>query len=235
MPGGGCGGVEGGEDVCGGGLAGGLAGGFVPDSRLDLILSFVLVFVLGCGWGLRLVVGLCLLGLGSAELFEEKVGEAAGAVGGLVEVLDGGEVAELGVVDDVVDGVGVGGGGAGEVGAGGLEAVEEEAGAAGVDVVLGDAAEDLADGVLDGAAVFGHGEVEGAAAAAAGGGVVDGAAGGVVVVAEGLLAQGGAAAAAAVGEEVLALEAGWWMCGWCHVWGTPLPLVCGAKSSIGLG
>ena len=38
----------------------------------------------------------------------------------------------------------------GEVEAGDLEAVEEEAGAAGVDVVGGDALEDLADGVLDG-------------------------------------------------------------------------------------
>jgi hypothetical protein len=37
-----------------------------------------------------------------------------------------------------------------EVEAGDLEAVEEEAGAAGVDVVGGDAAEDFADGALDG-------------------------------------------------------------------------------------
>jgi len=38
----------------------------------------------------------------------------------------------------------------GEVEAGDLEAVEEEPGTAGVDVVGGDALEDLADGVLDG-------------------------------------------------------------------------------------
>jgi hypothetical protein len=38
----------------------------------------------------------------------------------------------------------------GEVEAGDLEAVEEEAGAAGIDVVGGDALKDLANGVLDG-------------------------------------------------------------------------------------
>ena len=49
---------------------------------------------------------------------------------------------------------------AGEVGAGDLEAVEEEAGTARVDLVASDAAEDFSDGELDGGAVFGHGEVE---------------------------------------------------------------------------
>jgi hypothetical protein len=49
----------------------------------------------------------------------------------------------------------VAGGGFGEVEASDLEAVEEEAGAAGVDVVGGDALEDFADGGLDGGAVFG--------------------------------------------------------------------------------
>jgi hypothetical protein len=71
-------------------------------------------------------------------------------------------------------------GGFGEVEAGDLEAVEEEAGAAGVDVVGGDALEDLADGVLDGGAVFGQGEFEGGAAGSAGVGY--GFAGGVVVI-----------------------------------------------------
>jgi hypothetical protein len=42
-----------------------------------------------------------------------------------------------------------------QVEAGDLEAVEEEAGAAGIDVVGGDALEDFADGGLDGGAVFG--------------------------------------------------------------------------------
>jgi len=55
------------------------------------------------------------------------------------------------------------GGGFGQVKAGDLQAVEEQAGAAGVDVVGGDALEDFADGVLDGGAVFGVGDVEGAA------------------------------------------------------------------------
>jgi hypothetical protein len=48
---------------------------------------------------------------------------------------------------------------------------------------VGDAKEDLADGELDGGAVFGHGEVEGVAVFA-GARVLDRAAGGVVVVAE---------------------------------------------------
>jgi len=73
-----------------------------------------------------------------------------------------------GVFDDFFDERGGSGGFAGEVGAGCLEGVEEEAGAAEVDFVRGDAVHDFADGVLDGAAVFGVGEVEGAAAAAAG-------------------------------------------------------------------
>jgi hypothetical protein len=49
----------------------------------------------------------------------------------------------------------VAGSGFGEVEAGDLEAIEEEAGAAWVDVVGGDALEDFADGGLDGGAVFG--------------------------------------------------------------------------------
>ncbi len=55
------------------------------------------------------------------------------------------------------DEFGLGGLRFGEVEAGDLEAVEEEAGATGVDVVGGDALEDLADGVLDGGSVFGEG------------------------------------------------------------------------------
>jgi len=43
----------------------------------------------------------------------------------------------------------------GKVLAGDLEAVEQEAGAFGVEVVGGQSLENLADGVLDGAAVFG--------------------------------------------------------------------------------
>jgi hypothetical protein len=79
-----------------------------------------------------------------------------------------------------------------EVEAGDLEAVEEEAGAPGVDVVGGDALEDLADGGLDGGAVFREGQVEGGAAAAALVWVGDGFSSGVVVVAELFLAEAGA-------------------------------------------
>jgi hypothetical protein len=56
----------------------------------------------------------------------------------------------------------------GEVEAGYLEAVEEETGAARIDIVGGDALEDLADGVLDGGLVFGKRNFECGAAAAAG-------------------------------------------------------------------
>src|SRR3982074_104782 len=61
------------------------------------------------------------------------------------------------------DEFGLGGLRFGEVEAGDLEAVEEEAGAAGVDVVGGDALEDLADGGLDGGSVFGEGSFGGGA------------------------------------------------------------------------
>ena len=77
-----------------------------------------------------------------------------------------------GIVGDVLYGVGFlwgfGAGGAGAAGVGGglfgvfgeggvgdLQAVEEQAGAAGIDVVGGDALEDFADGLEDGGAVFG--------------------------------------------------------------------------------
>ena len=103
----------------------------------------------------------------------------------------------------------VGGLGFGQVEAGDLEAVEEQAGAAGVDVVGGDALEDLADGGLDGGAVFGEGQVEGGAAAAALARVRDGFAGGVVVVAELFLAEAWAGAAVSVGEDVAALVLLW--------------------------
>jgi hypothetical protein len=59
----------------------------------------------------------------------------------------------------------------GEEAGGDLEAVEEVSGALGVEVVGGDALEDLGEGELDGGAVFELGEGEGGAAAAAGRGV----------------------------------------------------------------
>jgi hypothetical protein len=124
----------------------------------------------------------------------------------------GGEDAEGGVDGDLFYGLGFGdgfGGGLefGEIEAGDLEAVEEESGTAGVDVVGRDALEDLADGVLDGRLVFGERDVEGGAAAVAGACVGGGFTGGVVVVAEVFSAEAWAAAAAAVGEDVAALVA----------------------------
>ena len=101
---------------------------------------------------------------------------------------DGGDFSMDGVGDGLFDGVVcVGFGiGLGEIEAGDLKTVEEETGAAGVDAVGGDAEEDLADGVLDGGAVFGAGEGELGAAAFASldFGGWDGFAGGVVVVAK---------------------------------------------------
>jgi hypothetical protein len=100
--------------------------------------------------------------------------------------------------------------GLGKVEAGGLETVEEKAGAAGVDFVGGDSLEDLGDGELYAGAVDEIGEVETEAASAslARGGVGDRAARGVVVVAEFFRAKAGAAAAMAVGKDVAALKAG---------------------------
>jgi hypothetical protein len=165
------------------------------------------------------------------ELFEE-LAEGGGVGFGWGDFGAWGEDAEFGVGDDLfygIEGVGCGRGVAGvarvwlgrlrfgEVEAGDLEAVEEEAGAAGVDVVGGDAAEDLADGGLDGGAVLGHGEVEAGAAAAALARVGERTAGGVVVVAKFFSAEAGAAAAASVGEDVAALVApgcvGFGVCG----------------------
>jgi hypothetical protein len=139
------------------------------------------------------------------ELFYQR------GLGGVFFVAAGFAVA----IAAVAGGGGAGWGGAGQVDAGDLEAVEEEAGAFGVDFVGGDAAEDLADGGLDGGAVLGKGEVEGGAAAAALARVGDRAAGGVVVVAEFFLAEAGAGAAASLGEDVAALVL--LGCGWCGV------------------
>jgi len=143
----------------------------------------------------------------------EEPGDYAEALFGDLGFADfdaGGEGAEGGVDDDLFDRIGVSCGffgDGGQVEAGDLEAVEEEAGALGVDLVAGDAEQDLADGALDGGAVLGQGDVEVGLAATAVAGVLDRAAGGVVVVAELLVAQAGAAAAVAVGEDVAALVA----------------------------
>ena len=98
-----------------------------------------------------------------------------------------------------------------------LEAVEEEAGAVDVELVGGEAGDDLVEGGLEGLVVGGGGEVE-ASASAAGVGVGDGLAVGVVVVAEGFATEGGRAAAVGVGEDVVAVGVGV-MCR--HGWGPP--------------
>ena len=161
-------------------------------------------------WWSAFVFLCCGLGflLLAFEFFDEDGGEAfalcwSGDFGG------GCESAEFGVGGDFFDGRGVAGGfgGSRDVEAGDLESVEEESGAFGVDFVAGDAAEDFADGGLDGAAVFGDGDVEFSLFGAAGTGVSGGAAGGVVVVAELLPFEAGAAAAVSVGEDVAALVA----------------------------
>jgi hypothetical protein len=119
----------------------------------------------------------------------------------------------------------------GEVEAGDLEAIEEEAGAAGVDVVGGDTLEDLSDGVLDGGSVLRERDFKGGAASVW---TSRGFAGGVVVVAEVFAAEAWAAAAVAVGKDVAALVA-FWCFGWCFDggvhWSPPHGVLFGAKSS----
>jgi hypothetical protein len=100
----------------------------------------------------------------------------------------------------------VGGAVSGQIERGDLQAVEHEAGAAWLDDVAGEAAEDFADAGLDGGAVFGEREVEVGAEPGAAAGPGCGAAG-VVIEAEVFAAEAEGAAAMAVGEDVAALEA----------------------------
>ncbi len=152
----------------------------------------------------------------AGPLLHQDLFEVFLALDAVVEVLRGRDEAEFGVGDDLVDGIGGVGGllRAREVEGGDLESVEEESGAAGVEVVGGEAGEDVGDGVLDAAALVGAGEGEGGAAgllvepslAGVEFPVWDGFAGGVVVVAKIFFAECGTAAAMAAGEDVAALE-----------------------------
>jgi hypothetical protein len=179
------------------------------------------------------------------DAFEDLLGDAEGTGlgGGWEEFGDGGEGAVLGVEDQLFGDVGGAGGVVGIVelvvfvpflrggcgagfarqGADGdLEAVEEHAGAFGVEVVGGDAAENLREGELDGGAVLDDVEEEwlfvfiGIAVSV---GARGGAVGAVVVVAEEFAAESGGAAAAAGGVEMAAGEA----------------LGCGLRVGLGLG
>jgi hypothetical protein len=157
----------------------------------------------------------------------EELGDDAGAV--VFDFDFGRERAMDGIDDDLFDKLGFDGSAAvgqdlWEIEAGDLKAVEEQAGAAWVDVIGGNTAEDLADGLLDGAAVFGMREVEVGAAAAALAWVFDGATRGVVVITKFFVTETGAATAASVGEDVAALKAFFGLDFVVVHGGTPLPI-----------
>jgi hypothetical protein len=118
-----------------------------------------------------------------------------------------GEIAEAGIGDDLFEERGFGRGllDSGQVAAGNLKAVEEQAGALGVDTACGNALQDFGDGGLDGVTVLGQRDDEGGHAEVTLNALFNGAAGGVVVIAELFATQAGAAAAAAVGKDVAAL------------------------------
>jgi hypothetical protein len=128
-----------------------------------------------------------VLGFVFFPLAHEDLLEVEGLCG-LDELGAGGEVTVIRVFDELLDGDlgGLRGEGfalAREVESGDLEAVEEQAGAARVDLVEGDAAEGLGDGDLDGASVLNEGEGEGGAAGLSLGWVPNWDAGGVVEMA----------------------------------------------------
>ena len=82
-----------------------------------------------------------------------------------------------------------------------MEGFEDQAGAAGADLVGGETPDHFVDGVLE--ARLGGGEWEGEAlTATAAAGFLDGLAGGVVVVAEGFALEGGRGATVATFEDV---------------------------------
>jgi hypothetical protein len=172
------------------------------------------------------------------EVFDEVVGRVilrgGGVGGGAVGVSAGGGAADVAAA---VGAAGVSAGGARggariarEVGAGDEQAVEEMAGALGVELVGGNAVEDLGEGELDAGAVVDGGQLElglgGMDSAMARGG----AAGGMVLIAEGFSAQSGRAATAARGVDVTAEEAlDGGLCGFggCGCVGHEVPLLRG--------
>jgi len=95
----------------------------------------------------------------------------------------------------------------GQVSAGDLEAVKEQARAARVEVICGDGMEDETDGGLNGDAILRGWQSEDTTAGFTLTQVGGGFTGGVMVVAEVFIAQARAAAAVAVGEDVAALVA----------------------------
>jgi hypothetical protein len=151
----------------------------------------------------------------------------------------GSEDSVFGIEDGVFDGgeglVGRERGGFWQVEGGDLETVEEQAGAAGVYSVERDAAEDDADGGLDGGTVFGVGQDEGGlggfgvgleASARSEFRYGNGWASGVVVVAKSFFAEADAAATVSVGEDMAALETFRVLCGFSgHGVGVPTPLI----------
>ena len=169
------------------------------------------------------------------EVFDQVFGRVIlRGGGGAVGVVAGGGPADVAAA--VVGTGGAAGGACGgarfsrEVGAGDEQAVEELSGALVVELVGGDAVEDLGEGEVDSGAVVEGGQLE------LGLGGVDsaltrgGAAGGVVVIAEGLAAQGRRAATAARGMDVAALEAldgGLGGFGGCGCVGHEVPLLWG--------
>jgi hypothetical protein len=176
------------------------------------------------------------------EFFDQGVGRAIFRGGTGVPAGGGaGVAADVAAVRGGVSGVasGCGAGIAREVSAGDEEAVQEAAGALVVELVAGDAVENLSEGELDAGAVVDCGQLEGGVFGVDSVVARGGAARGVVVVAEGLAAQGGGAAAAARGEDMTAEEAldgglGWFggcgRFGWVGHAGSPF--VCCVRKNI---
>jgi hypothetical protein len=155
----------------------------------------------GCGLWCALFVFVAL------QHFFDEEGDGTLSLGNSGDFGSGCEDAEGRIDGDLFDSLrfGLCGLEFGKVKARDLETVEEQTGAAGIDLVRGDALNDLADRGLDGGAVFGQREGEGGGAAASMARVLNWFTCGVVVVAELLLAEAWAGAAVAVGEDVAAL------------------------------